>query len=175
MRPVSTDLRDRDRTSALAAGLAAILISWTFAAAFVPEKLDLLSRYSPWLYGPAVTAAWAVFSALAYMLISRDRRQRAPLNLHENYRCRELVIATIHNGCSVCTNQAEKNRLGALTAGFALTISGWVATLSFMPDTWLDWLGEAPAWIYCLISIVLWIDSSEMIYLVFRTSRQNLR
>jgi uncharacterized protein (DUF983 family) len=170
-----TSTRDRDRTSALAAGLAVTVISWTFAAAFAPEELESLAHYSPWLYGPAATTAWALFSAIAYLLISRDRRRRAPLNPHEGYRCRELATAAKANGCSACANQEEKNRLGAVTAGFALTISGWVAALSFMPDGWLDWLGDAPAWIYCIASVVIWAILSEAMYLIFRASRENVQ
>ena len=164
-------MRERDRTSALAAGLGASIISWTFAAAFVPEQLNSLSRYSPWLYGPAATAAWAAFSAVAYLLISRERRRRPSVNSDEGYRCPELVLATTGNGCVVCANDDEKNRLGAVTAGFAVTISGWVAALSFMPESWLDWLGGASAWVYCLASIIVWAISSHGMYLIFSASR----
>ena len=170
-----TSARDRERISALATGLAATIISWTFAAAFAPEELESLAHYSPWFYGPLATAAWALFSAIAYLLISRDRRRRAPQNAHEGYRCRELAMAAPANGCSVCANQAEKNRLGAVTAGFALTISGWVAALSFMPGAWLDWLSDAPAWIYCIASVVLWASLSEAMYIILRASHEKLR
>src|SRR5215469_2296884 len=122
--------RDRDRISALAAGLAVTVSSWTFAAAFAPKELESVSGYSPWLYGPAMTAAWALFSAIAYLLISGGRPRRAPLESHEGYRCREFPVVPTE-GCSVCANRREKNRLAAVTAGFALTISGWVAALSF--------------------------------------------
>ena len=165
-----TSARERDRTSALAIGLAATIVSWTFAVAFAPEKLDSLARYSPWLYGPAATAAWALCSGIAYLWISRDRRQRVPLNSRQAYRCRELPMVATASGCTVCANREEKNRLGAVTAGFALTISGWVAALSFMPDSWLDWLTKAPSGLYCIVSIVLWITLSAAMYLVFRAS-----
>jgi hypothetical protein len=167
--------RDRDRISALAAGLAATVISWIFGAAFASDKLDSLSRYSPWLYGPAATAVWALFSAIAYLLISRDRPRRTPLISHEGYRCRELAVVATGKGCSVCANLEEKNRLGAVTAGFALTISGWVAALSFMPNGWLDWLSEAPGWIYCIASIILWAILSQTMYLIFRASHVKSR
>jgi hypothetical protein len=161
--------------SALAAGLAATVICWTFAAAFAPGELESLSQYSPWLYGPIASVVWALFSAIAYLLISRDQRRRAFLEPHEGYRCRDFTPAASANGGSVCANLEEKTRLAAITAGFALTISLWVAALSFMPDGWLDWLGEAPAWIYCLVSVVLWVTSSGAMYLVFRAPRLNLR
>lgn len=170
-----TSARDRERICALTIGLAATVISWTFAAAFAPEKLESLTQYSPWLYGPASTAAWAFFSAVAYLLVRRDRRRNAPQNAHEDYRCRELGVAAPANGCSICANQREKNRLGAVTAGFALTISTWVAFLSFMPEAWLDRLGEAPAWVYCIASIILWASLSEVMYLIFRASGEKLR
>jgi hypothetical protein len=166
--------RDRDRTSALAAGLAATIITWTFGAAFAPEKLDSLSNYSPWLYGPVATAAWALFSAIAYLLILRDRQRRAPLNSNEGYRCREFTVAAMGSGGSVCASQKEKDRLGAVTSGFALTISGWVAALSFLPDGWIDWLGGEPAWLYCIVTILLWVSMSEAMYLIFRAARPTL-
>jgi len=173
MAPSPSSARDRDRISALAAGLSVIVIGWTFAAAFAPEKLESLS-YSPWVYGPAATAAWGLFSAIAYQLISRGRRRRAPLESHEGYRRRDLLVVATE-GYSLCASRAEKNRLAAVTAGFALTIAGWVAALSFMPNGWLDWLGQAPALLYCIVSIVLWAALTGVMYVVFRASRPKLQ
>jgi hypothetical protein len=170
-----TSARERDRISALATGMAAAIIGWTFAAAFAPEELESLSQYSPWFYGPVAVAVWALFSAIAYRLISRDQRQKALLEPHEGYRCRDFAPAAPVDCGSLCANLEEKTRLGAISAGFALTISLWVATLSFMPDGWLDWLGRAPAWLYCLVSVILWAALSEGMYLVFRTSRKRSR
>jgi hypothetical protein len=167
-----TSARERDRISALATGLAATVIGWTFAAAFAPEKLESLSRYSPWLYGPVAVAVWALFSTIAYLLISRDQRQRALLEPHDGYRCRDFAPAASADCGSLCANLEEKTRLAAISAGFALTISLWVATLSFMPDGLLDWLGEAPAWLYCVVSVILWAALSEGMYLVFRASQK---
>jgi hypothetical protein len=163
--------RDRERVSALTIGLAATVIAWTFAAAFAPEQLESLARYSPWLYGPGSTAVWVLFSAIAYLLVRRDRR-RAPPNADEGYRCRELGIKSPANGCSICTNRHEKNRLGAVTAGFALTINAWVAALSFLPGDWLERLGQAPSWVYCIVSVVLWASLSGVMYPIFGTSRE---
>jgi len=165
-----TSARDRQRTSALTIGLTATVAIWTFAAAFAPGKLESLGRLSPWLYGPAASLAWAFFSAIAYLLMSRDRKQNAPLNSFEGYRSRELAMAAKPTGCSVCANQKEKNRLGAVTGGFALTLNIWVAALSFMPEGWLDWLSQSPAWMYCIASVILWATLSEAVYLIFRAS-----
>lgn len=164
----STPARECDRISALAVGLAATVICWTFAGAFAPAELESLSPYSPWLYGPLATAVWALFSGIAYLLISRDQRRRAHLEPREGYRCRDFAPATSANCGWVCANPEEKTRLAALSAGFALTISVWVAALSFLPEGWLDRLGEAPAWTYCLVSLMLWAALSEGMYLVFR-------
>jgi len=70
--------RDRGRTSALLGGLVVTVAAWTLAAAFAPETLGPLSSYSPWFYGPVTTAVWALFSAIAYLLVAhgRDRRPR---------------------------------------------------------------------------------------------------
>ena len=166
--------RDRDRTSALVAGFAATVAAWTVAAAFAPEKLGALSRYSPWFYGPAATAAWALFSAIAYLLIANGRDRRTPLDLYESYRCPERAMAPKLNGHSLCADQNEKDRLGAVTASFALTITAWVGALSFLPEDWIDWLGRAPSWIYCFASVILWPTLSAAFYLVFRASSGKL-
>jgi hypothetical protein len=164
--------RDRDRISALALGLTVTVVVLMFAGAFAPDQLESISRYSPWLYGPAATAAWALFSFAAYLFISRGRERRAPLESHEDYRCPELAKAPKPDGCTLCANQREKARLSAVTAGFALTITMWVGSLSFMPNGWLDWLGKAPAWTYCLTSVLLWAAFSATMYLVFRATGQ---
>ena len=164
--------RDRDRTSALVAGLAATIAAWTFAAAFAPEELESLSRYSPWFYGPAATAAWALFSAIAYLFMSRGLDRRTMLNSHKSYRRLELAMAPKSNGHSVCANQNEKNRLCAVTAGLALTITAWVGALSFMPEHWIDWLGNSSVWICCVASLVLWSTLSAAMFLVFRGSSE---
>jgi hypothetical protein len=167
-----TSARERDRISALAAGLAATVVGWTFAAAFAPREVESLSRYSPWLYGPVAIAIWALFSTIAYLLISRDRRRKVFLEPNEGYRCRDFAPAASVNCRSVCANREEKTRLAAMSAGFALTVSLWVAALSFMPGTFLGWLGEVPAGTYCVVSVILWAALSKGMYLVFRRSRE---
>jgi hypothetical protein len=165
-----TPARDRERISALTAGLAATIIIWTFAAAYAPATLEALGEYSPWLYGPISTAAWAVFSALAYLLIHRSGYQRSSHQLEENYRGRDLGIQSPASGHSVCANRDEKNHLGAVTAGFALTITAWVAALSLMPSGWLDALSAEPPWSYCLGSVGFWAAMSTAMYAIFSSS-----
>jgi hypothetical protein len=158
--------RDRDRIAALAAGLSVIVIGCISVGAFAPERVGSVSK-SPWVYGPATTAAWGFFSIIAYELISWGRRRRTPVESHEGYRCREFILP-VAEGSSVCASRAEKNRLAAATAGFALTIGAWVTALSFMPSGWLDWLGQGPAWICCIVSAVLWATLSGIAYVIFR-------
>jgi hypothetical protein len=165
--------RERDRTSALVAGLAATVAAWTVVAAFAPETVGLPSCYSPWFCGPAAIAAWALFSTIAYRLVAHGRDRRTPLDLHESYRCPELAISPKSNGHSLCANQNEKICLGAVTASFALTITAWVGALSLMPENWIDSLGKSPAWICCVASMVLWSILSAAMYLVFRAPVRN--
>ena len=162
-----TPARDRERISALTAGLAATVIIWTFAAAYAPATLEALGGYSPWLYGPGSTAAWAVFSAIAYLLICRSGRQSSSRQLDETYRCQDLGVPAPVISPSVCASRDEKNHLGAVTAGFALTITAWVAALSLIPGDWLDSLSAAPAWSYCVGSVGLWAALSAVMYSIF--------
>jgi hypothetical protein len=164
-----TSARESQRISAIMAGLAATVGLWTFAAAYAPAMLENIGGYSPWLYGPASTAAWALFSAIAYLLIRRSRFKYGP-GSSASYRCPELGIAAPTAGLSVCANRDEKNRLSAVTAGFALTLTGWVAALSFMPEGWFDFLTDAPVWFYCVVLIGSWTVLSVGLYLALRAS-----
>lgn len=162
-----TPTRDRDRISALTVGLAATIVIWTFAAAYASSTLEALGEYSPWFYGPVSTLAWAAFSAIAYLVIRRSAQRSSPCQLNETYRCHELGLATPPTGYSVCASRDEKNHLGAVSAGFALTIGAWVAALSLMPPDWLDSLSTAPPWSYCAGSVALWAALSTLMYSVF--------
>jgi hypothetical protein len=163
--------RDRDRTSALVAGLAATVATWTIAVAFAPERLSSVPSYSPWCYVPVATAVWALFSAIAFLLVAHGGDRRTPSDL-QGYRCPELAMPQKPNGHSLCANQNEQIRLGAVTASLALTIAAWVGALSFMPEDWIDWLGNSPAWICCVASMVLWSILSAAMFLVFRGSSE---
>ena len=167
-----TSARERDRVSALAMGLAATVMAWTFAAAFAPGELQAVSGYSPWLYGPVAISAWALFSTIAYLLICRDQRRRVQLEPREPYRCRDFATAASLNCNSVCASLEEKIRLASISAGLGLTVMAWVAALSFMPGPWLDWLSKTPRPTCCIVSIALWLGLSKGMYLVFRASRE---
>jgi hypothetical protein len=171
-----TPARDRERISALTAGLAATIIMWIFAAGYAPQTLDALGEYSPWLYGPVSTGMWAVFSAIAYLLLIHRRQRESPPRLNETYRCHELNLETPPVGPSVCANRKQKNHLAAVTAGFALTIMAWVGALSVMPNDWLDSLSVAPPWSYCVASVGLWAALSFVVYAAFtRSDRRHRR
>src|SRR5580700_10986109 len=78
----------------------------------------------------------------------------------------KIFASRLVTGPSVCANRDEKNHLAAVTAGFALTITAWVAGLSLMPADWLDPLSAAPAWSYCLGSVGLWAALSRLMYYI---------
>lgn len=164
--------RDKVRMSALTVGLAVIVGVWMFVAAFAPEIIEDLGGYSPWVLGPASTAAWALFSGVAYAVLRRSYSQNAATDPLGNYRCPKLAATANAPDVSLCAGREEKRRLGAATAGFALTIASWVTLLSFMPEAWSDSLNEAPAWFYSLVSIGLWAALSTVMYLAFRASEE---
>jgi hypothetical protein len=71
-------------------------------------------------------------------------------------------------------DQKEKHRLAAVVAGGALTITTWIAAISFMPASWLDRLEQGPAWLYCIASTILWVILSTAIYFIYRRLRGKL-
>jgi hypothetical protein len=166
-RIVWTRASDRERISALTAGLAASIGIWTFAAGYAPATLETLGQYSPWLYAPGAAVAWALFSAIAYLLIHKSGAPSIPRHADEAYRCHDLAVSTPAATISVCASRNEKDHLGGVTAGFALTITAWVAALSLMPDAWLDSLSAAPAWCYCVGTVGLWAGLSTVMYSIF--------
>jgi hypothetical protein len=169
-----TSARDRERFSALMAGLAAMAAAWTFIAAFAPQTLESLGGYSPWFYGPVSTAVWALFSGIAYLFLRGNCRSATSPDTIANYRCRELDNLLRSAGVSVCASREERRRLAGITAGLALTISLWVAALSFLPENWLDFLSAAPVWFYCLTSAGLWGILSTVMYLALRAPDHRL-
>src|SRR5271169_3401158 len=96
---------EKQRISALTAGLAATITIWTFAAGYAPATLEKLGEYSPWLYGPVSTVAWAVFSAIAYLLIHRNGQRSSSRHSDETYRCHDLGVPTPAIGTSVCASR----------------------------------------------------------------------
>ena len=102
------------------------------------DELEALGGFSPWFDGPVLTAAWALFSGLAYLLLRRGEIARHAPDEIANYRCRMAETTPYSASASVCASREEKRRLAAATAGFALTISVWVATLSFLPEGWFN-------------------------------------
>ncbi len=165
-----TTTRDKMRISALTAGLAVMLGVWMFVVAFAPAIIENLGGYSPWVLGPVSTAVWALFSGVAYAVLRRSHSQKAATDLLGNYRCPKLAATARAPYGSLCAGREEKRRLEAATAGFALTISTWVAALSFLPEACLDLLNAAPVWFYCVLSVGLWVASSTVMYMALSQS-----
>jgi len=159
-----TSAQDKARVSAMTAGMAAVAGAWTFLAAFAPATLAALDGLSPWFDVPALIAIWALFSAIVYLLLRRTRHTHPASDEIVDYHCRERQITPYATSVSLCASREEKRHLGAITAGFALTISMWVAALSFLPGAWLNALNPAPVWFYCLVSAGLWVILSAAMY-----------
>jgi hypothetical protein len=163
---------EKERVAALSAGLAIIVLAWTGAQAFASNWVDSLGVHSVWLYGPISAAAWGLLSAISYVLIVRAQRRNPALCPEQEEVTRELRRKTCEltkvPKCIEYVDQLERDKLGALMAGFAITIATWLALLSFAPHDWLDGIVSTSPWIYSLASMVVWWGSAEITYWGFR-------
>jgi hypothetical protein len=44
--------------------------------------------------------------------------------------------------------------------------------MSFLPDDWLDRLAQAPAWLGCVASLILWAILTEAMYSILGANRK---
>ena len=72
----------------------------------------------------------------------------------------------------LCASECERNKLAALTTGFAITMIAWVAGLSLLSREWLDSLTSVSSWVFCAASVALWGVAGSLTYLVLRASAQ---
>jgi hypothetical protein len=163
---------EKERVAALSAGLAIIVLAWTGAQAFASDWINSLGVSSVWLYGPTSAAAWGLISAIAYVLIVRAQRRNPALCPEQEEVTRELRRKTCEltkvPKCIEYVDQLERDKLGALMGGFAITIATWLAILSFAPHDWLDGIVSTSPWVYSLASMVVWWGSAEITYWGFR-------
>jgi len=163
---------EKERVAALSAGLAIIVLAWTGAQAFASNWVDSLGVHSVWLYGPISAAAWGLLSGISYVLIVRAQRRNPALCPEQEEVTRELRRKTCEltkvPKCIEYVDQLERDKLGALMGGFAITIATWLALLSFAPHDWLDGIVSTSPWIYSLASMVVWWGSAEITYWGFR-------
>jgi len=168
---------EKERVAALSAGLAIIVLAWTGAQAFASNWVDSLGVHSVWLYGPISAAAWGLLSAISYVLIVRAQRRNPALCPEQEEVTRELRRKTCEltkvPKCIEYVDQLERDKLGALMGGFAITIATWLALLSFAPHDWLDGIVSTSPWIYSLASMVVWWGSAVFAYWSFRRGRQH--
>ena len=167
---------EKERVAALSAGLAIIVLAWIAVQAFASDWIYSIGVLSVWLYGPISAAAWALISAISYVLIIRAQRRNPALCPEHEEVTRELrrktcPLTTIPR-CIELVDQLERDKLGALMGGFAITIATWLALLSFAPHDWLDGIVSTSPWIYSLASMVVWWGSAELMYWGFRHGRQ---
>ena len=167
--------KEKERVAALSVGLAIVVLVWIAAQAFASDWIASLGTLSIWLYGPISAAAWGLVSLISYTLIVRAQRRNPALCPEHEEATREARLATCAElakipKCVEQVNAIEKDKLAALTAGFAITIASWLALFSFVPMEWLESVGISP-WLYCLASIAVWASSAELMYWGFRRKR----
>src|SRR5580693_812211 len=167
---------EKERVAALSAGLAIILLAWTGAQAFLSDWINTLTVPSVWLYGPLSAAAWGLISVISYVLIVRAQRRNPALCPEHEEATRELRRKTCEltkiPECIEFVDELERDKLGALMGGFAITIAAWLALLSFSPPGLLDGIVSKSPWIYCLATMAFWWGSAELLYWSFRRGRQ---
>jgi hypothetical protein len=151
---------EKERVAALSAGLAIIVLAWTGAQAFASNWIDSLGVPSVWLYGPI-----------------RAQRRNPALCPEQEEVTRELRRKTCEltklPKCIEYVDELERDKLGALMAGFAVTIAAWLALLSFAPPGLLDSIVSTSPWIYSLATMLVWWGSAEFTYWIFRRGRQH--
>jgi hypothetical protein len=168
---------EKERVAALSAGLAIIVLAWIAVQAFASDWIYSIGVLSVWLYGPISAAAWALISAISYVLIIRAQRRNPALCPAHEEATREIRRKTCEltkvPKCIEYVDELERNKLGALMGGFAITIAAWLALLSFAPPGLLDGIVSKSPWIYCLATMAFWWGSAELLYWSFRRSRQH--
>lgn len=169
---------EKERVAALSTGLAIVVLVWIGTEAFASDWMESLGALSIWFYGPISAAAWGILSLISYVLILRAQRRNPALCPEHEEAIRTARQATTGNlakilKCIEDVDLVEKDKLAALTAGFAITIAAWLALLSLAPTDWLDVIVSRSPWIYCLASITVWSVSAELMYWGFRRSRQH--
>jgi hypothetical protein len=167
---------EKERIAALSAGLAIIVLAWTAAQAFASAWIDSLGVFSVWLYGPLSAAAWGLLSAVTYVLIVRAQQRNPALcpeheEMTREERRKTCELAKVPK-CIEYVDKIERDRLGAIMGGFAITIAVWLALMSFVPLGFLDGVVTSTPWIYSLATMALWWGSAELMYWTFRRGHQ---
>jgi hypothetical protein len=164
---------EKDKAAALTVGLSATVAVWILAAAFAGQWLDSVSVLSVEAYALISLAFWLSFSVFAHLLLRKPARAARPA-ADSTVPLNKLSAAPAISKTAdhLCASECEKDKLAALTAGFALTMLSWLASLSFLPRHWLDSLTNASPWILCAASVTLWGMAGPLMYLVFRAARQ---
>ena len=168
--------QEKERVAALSAGLAIVVLVWIAAQAFASDRIASLGTLSIWFYGPISAAAWAVLSLISYALIVRAQRRNPGLCPEHEEATREARLASCADLAKIprCVEEVdtlEKDKLAALTAGFAITIAAWLAIFSFIPTEWLESAISVSPWLYCLASVAVWASSAVLTYWGFRRKR----
>jgi hypothetical protein len=166
-------IAEKDKAAALMAGLSATVAVWILAAAFGGEWLESVSVLPVEAFALISLAFWLSFSVFAYLLLDKPPRAAGPaVNSADPPNKLSAAPAIPKTGDQLCTSECERDKLAALTAGFAITMLAWLTSLSFLPRQWLDSLTNASPWILCAASVALWGIAGPLMYLAFRTARE---
>jgi hypothetical protein len=167
---------EKERVAALSAGLAITVLAWTAAQAFASDWIDSLGIFSVWLYGPISAMAWGLLSTISYAVIIRAQQRNPALCPEHEEMTREERRKTCEltkvPKCIEYVSKLERDKLGAMMGGFAITIATWLALLSFAPLGFLDGIVSTRPWIYSLATMALWWGSAELMYWTFRRGHQ---
>ena len=148
---------EKDRAAALMLGLSGTVALWILAAAFGGEWLDSVSFLSLEAYALISLALWLFFGVFAHLLLRKPAGAARPAaSSLDPLNKLSAAPAIPKTADQFCASECEKDKLAALTAGFAITMLCWLASLSFLPRQWLDSLTNASPWIFCAVSVALW-------------------
>jgi hypothetical protein len=169
---------EKERIAALSAGLAIVILVWLGAEAFASDWIASLGLLSMWFYGPITAVVWGLISLGAYLLIMRSEGRNPALCPEHEEATRQARGAktgelTKLPKCIEEVDAREKDKLGAVMAGFAITIGAWLAVLSFAPMSWIDVIAGITPWIYCLVSMGVWFVSGHLMYWGFLRGRRH--
>jgi len=167
---------EKERIAAITAGFAIVILIWAGLQAFAGNWVDSIGALSPWLYGPVSMAAWGVLSVASYAFIVRSQRRNPALCHEHEETIREARLAATGELRKVPervseASVAERDKLAAVTGGFAITMAVWLAILSFGFDRLAGLSAGLSPWTYCLFSFALWFTSGHLMYWNIRRSR----
>lgn len=169
--------QDGDKLTALIIGFAGVTIGWFALEAVAPNFADSLGDLSAWFYGPASLVVWGFISVVALFALRRsgggaaDEEDEPNPTKNTSDRNVEQPDRLALRLRTEAARQLERDKISALTSGFACTVTAWLIALSYFPQNWLDAIGGQPPWLYSLVSMVFWTIVAIGSYRLIRRNR----